>query len=286
MPRGWLDGMRRPGAGVAGSDDEAPSNLYALPITNSRAESGAVLMTRHVPFPAKSVIDSYVQVERLLSKFLEAVPYVDEHREVWSPRLTTVLLEAASQFDSLLKFRATASEFAPPKPADIRYYFKTFGEELAKRWVLFVGTDPVVPLRPFTEWERLPSYEQDKYTSLAWWNSYTALKHDRFRNQTEATLQNSVNAAAALFLAILRTDECRSFVAEAFRCPSKQGSAAPHIPEDYANPHIVYGTIESKLFVYPVGWTDRPISRRDTWDHRQANPRFRQWFDEYSDSQS
>jgi hypothetical protein len=81
------------------------------------------------PFPGYSVISWFETVESWLSDVLTVVPYCEEHLNVWSPQLVTVLLEACSQIDSLYK-----DEFGE---IDIVGYFTRCGETLAPRWLLF-----------------------------------------------------------------------------------------------------------------------------------------------------
>ena len=53
-------------------------------------------------FPGRNVISWYESVEALLDDVLTVIPFEPSHLTVWSPKLTTVLLETCSQ---LLSFR-------------------------------------------------------------------------------------------------------------------------------------------------------------------------------------
>ena len=71
---------------------------------------------------------------------LRHIPYVPSHESVWSPSLTTILLEACSQLDSLWKYEVknTPASILHPsgKNLDIKYYFQNFGPTLAPEWVV------------------------------------------------------------------------------------------------------------------------------------------------------
>lgn len=55
------------------------------------------------------------------------------------------------------------------------------------------------PIEPFGEWG------QNK--SLPWWNTFTNLKHDRLKNHKDATLVNTVRALAAAFVILTLQNE-------------------------------------------------------------------------------
>ena len=91
-------------------------------------------------FPGETVISSFSQVELMFDDVLRHIPYVSEHKDVWSPSLVTVLMEACSQLDSLWKYKVTNSPNAILPPSgenlNITYYFQNFGQSLASEWAV------------------------------------------------------------------------------------------------------------------------------------------------------
>lgn len=56
----------------------------------------------------------------------------------------------------------------------------------------------VANIAPFAGWDsKKPS------VSLKWYNAYNAIKHDRIVNQSEATLENAINAVCAVAILLI-----------------------------------------------------------------------------------
>ena len=146
--------------------------------------------------PHRSIVAAYSRLENGLSDFLRAIPLESAHLQVWSPILATTILEAGSQLDSLWKMQLRADETASDR-ADIAKYFKTFGKQVAGRW-LVVWSDDGQKIVPFAEW-----HQATKYTRLPWWQAYNELKHDRWMNKRNATIRNAILAVGGVFLAII-----------------------------------------------------------------------------------
>src|SRR5690348_5958574 len=134
-------------------------------------------------FPGKSVVESFHFAEKTLAEVLAVVPYTTEHFTVWSARLVTVILEACSQLASLWRFcaRRWPQLKAKPKPV-INDYWEYFRDDVRTKWcVVFAGSKPET-LRPFLNWNCA------EYESLAWWNAYNKLKHNRLENVKYASI--------------------------------------------------------------------------------------------------
>ena len=76
-------------------------------------------------FPGRNVISWYESVEALLDDVLTVIPFEPSHLTVWSPKLTTVLLETCSQLDSLWKHEALLLPDVTGRRLTIKDYFKS-----------------------------------------------------------------------------------------------------------------------------------------------------------------
>lgn len=237
-------------------------------------------------FTAQSVINSFIQNEAMLKDVLNIVPYSEEHLNVWSPILATVLLESCSQLDSLWKYRLKdldkkylEDDFRikiPDRPK-MTNHFSFWGGHVALSWVVFWGGLPTM-VTPFDAWKKdgkpKPPVE---YAPLDWWVAYNKLKHDRFLNQNKATLYFTVRALAGLFVAIIKSDFCQEAILQA-----NWLSASEYVPEkpfDRVSPYN-YVTIETNLFSYAAGWEKEQKILGDAWQG-PASHRFRAWFEKY-----
>src|SRR3984957_20353670 len=106
----------------------------------------------------KTVLEGFTFLENMLAESEPFVPYRAEHFGVWSPRFTTIIMEAASQAESLwratLIHRAPASQRAQlaKKRMTVDNYRREFKQEFVPQWaVYFGGADPEV-IRPFEHW--------------------------------------------------------------------------------------------------------------------------------------
>ena len=98
-----------------------------------------------------------------------------------------------------------------------------------------------------------------------------------------ATLEYTVNAVAGLFLAIIRSEDCRDGIAQLgwLSCNgTTNGNPQAWLGEDSQSTKRKAIAVESKLFVYAVGWSKETIKKQSIWNG-SASHRFRQWFDQY-----
>jgi hypothetical protein len=233
-------------------------------------------------FPGRSVISWFSSVEQMLEEVLAVIPYEEAHLGVWSPKLTTIILEACSQLDSLWKHEALLSEYVKQKKPTISHYYGYFGEYLAPRWLVFWGEHPT-QLKPFAAWQNT-SFEESKYQSnpLKWWTAYNALKHDRIKSRKDSKLEHAVYALAGLFLAILRCESCRTPVLEAGWLQSVSHNPKVALDEDVNDTSRIVVCAETRLFSYPVSnWRIKSKREGLRWTG-PASDRFRSWYDEAS----
>ena len=205
---------------------------------------------RDAPSFSVTAVQGLLTVETFLQEAMRYVPYCDSHRNVWSSHFTGIILEAGSQIDSIWK---AAAKLEMPSCSnerlDITDHFKRFGNLVAKQKVIYFAGELPCAITPFEEWQN------SNYAPLKWWTAYNALKHDRFTNQTEATLDYAVNAVAAMFLAVIYSGACDvALISANFLDPSSGN------PWAYSNTGLLRDVtydcraiIETKLFAHPLG---------------------------------
>ena len=233
-----------------------------------------------------SVIVWFNSTEQMLSEVMDIVPYETAHEDFWSPKLVTILLEACSQLDSLLKHQAALSAYTKKGRLDIGHYFQYFGEYLSPKWAIFWGEAPE-KIKPFDKWTGA-TFKRDLYPKnypLEWWEAYNAIKHDRIQNRKEATYKRAVQALAGLFVAILYCEVTRKAVGASgwLQYPNPNMNPVSCL-EDHVNPMpLQYVLAETNLFSYPAGWMKKKIHSNLLWAG-PASARFSLWFQEQSDA--
>jgi hypothetical protein len=233
--------------------------------------------------PMSTVGDGFLFVEKLLRKALRFVPYADEHLKVWSPRFATIILEAGSQFSSLLHATAVADgHLTSSDRSDVGNYREWYGKVLAPQWaILFLGdTQPL--LAPFNQWRKSSFAASDNPNMrLPWWESYNALKHDRLANAGRATLECAAQSVAALFLSIVYSGQCDSLLINGREFTVGHSMLPLTLPSPLRDAHANYWiTVESRLFGHPIAWCDKPVTRDNSWDGA-ANDRYKSWWRTY-----
>ncbi len=161
------------------------------------------------------VYDWYTDIERRLSEIVRVLPFVEaaQLKEVRSPRLASILLEAASLFDTLLrdqlpeKFIGAKGKTTLKKNANIANYRKIIEPDLrlsSSQSLLLLGLPSLLsPFGPWADSNDLP---------LPWWGAYNGLKHDRLSESVAVTLEDCLQAACALNQVMMNVPMIRSFV--------------------------------------------------------------------------
>ncbi len=206
-----------------------------------------IAQLRDAPAYGVTAVQSFLAVESALVSVLRHIPYCDAHKAVWSPALAQIILEAASQVDSIWK--AVTAAGGNNDRLTITNHFEAFGKLVAKQRVVFFGGISPIDICPFDGWE------SPGYTPLRWWTAYTQLKHDRFSNQSDATLESALDATAALLLAIIYSGACDlAFIAATLL------DTDGHNPWAYTNTGLIRdikfecrAKIETATFAHPLG---------------------------------
>jgi hypothetical protein len=249
-------------------------------------------MHNHAEGTQEAVVEEFFFVEGLLRESLQFIPFCKEHLAVWSPRFTTIILEASSQTDSLWKkaadknkirrVKAPTSKNKPKKPArdaDLRItdYFEHFGIVLFPQWALLFNSSERTIINPFEAWND-SGRRSVKYRPLPWWSAYNALKHDRLGNRSLATLDNAVQAVAALFLSVIYSGLCDQAILDNELLQIHMHSATFALIKDLSP--MNWAKIESKLFAHPIGWCDKKVRQGSWWP--TEGQRFRSHWRAYS----
>jgi len=232
------------------------------------------------PLPAKFVVASFIETEKMLVEVLDVIPYCEKHLKVWSPRFATILLEACSQLDSLWKF------LLDPDPASendltMKHYAHHFSDLLSEVWTVFFGSEEPQVLHPFSDWKEAKCTEGTDTKSLKWWNAYNKVKHDRLHERTTATLEQAVLALCGLFVAIVNSDDCRNAIEEAEWVTGRgYWDIEPYLGRDTFVKGGTCVSISSRLFSYAVGAGQDPVENLGWWNPSVAD-RLRWWHDDY-----
>ena len=142
------------------------------------------------------LISQFTNLEEQLLGCMEFIPFVDQNQQVISPKFATIILEACSLIESILK------EITNDK--GIKYNFKKYAEvnenslELENTISLFLGSPPRF-YQPYEKWTKnIPD----------WWKSYNKLKHDRLNNYEFGTYETAILSLTGLHQLI---SKCRLF---------------------------------------------------------------------------
>ncbi len=156
---------------------------------------------------ALQIYEWYSDIERRLSEVVRVLPFIeaDELKNVRSPRLASILLEAASLVDTLLRDQLPSSFTRPNGKTTIKRYATIVDYRRELDPTLHLSTTQSlllhgVPLllSPFSTWV----HPTDK--TLEWWDSYNKLKHDRLASSVAVTLEDCLHATCALNHVMMR----------------------------------------------------------------------------------
>ncbi|MEN6341760.1 MAG: hypothetical protein ABFC89_04285 [Methanospirillum sp.] len=160
--------------------------------------------------------EEYQNIEEDFLRYLRNVPLAAAHFEVWSFPLSNFLINIGSLIDSFFKNIAFEESMRSAlgietitgekgKSNIVRYQavFEPF-YSLSKSTIMELKNYSA--LFPFANWNM---EDNRKPTAPSWWDAYTSLKHDRFQNNEQATLKNTLDALGGLFLLNVKSIETR-----------------------------------------------------------------------------
>lgn len=135
----------------------------------------------------------FIALEQDLETASRFVEFDDRNMDVFSIEFARLLFAAASEVDVIAKL--ICSKLNPTAKAENMPQYKS---------LLSAGIPELVDMEV-----RIPRYEitlkpwaalRDASSRIAWWDSYNAVKHDRGRSYSQATLKNALEATAGLML--------------------------------------------------------------------------------------
>lgn len=166
---------------------------------------------------ADTAIEGFSELEARLIDFLRVIPYENTHYRVYSPTLASILLDACSLIESVLKSTMDNARYnaipditnlrnrrysdTPPFLTinQLRTVFRPDG--LAGKRVVYLPRGD--RSAPWSAWG------PNRVVRPTWWNAYNAVKHDRFGNFSQARLHQTAHAMKALFLVLSLSLEYR-----------------------------------------------------------------------------
>ena len=169
-------------------------------------------MDQNSIFSPSLLWDWYEEIENRYREYCDYVPLAEEHFEVWSVKLASLIIEIGSTLDSFLGAarncqlfnRYSQSQFSnaselnkalkkgKPKIKDHkRIYDAIYGLNEKSIYVKTLKKS----ILPFEDWKT-----QD---TLWWWTNYNKTKHHRFTRLKDANLKTALYALGGLFLSII-----------------------------------------------------------------------------------
>lgn len=172
-------------------------------------------MSHLTEFSVHQIYEWYMDIERRLGEVVRVLPFVKaaQLKDVHSPRMASILLEAASLVDTLLRdqlpesFVRANGKTTQKDDANITDYRNKLDSVLGlsrSQSLLLLGMPSL--LSPFAPWA------DSEDCVLPWWRAYNGLKHDRLSRSGEVTLEDCLQAACAFNQVMMNVPIIRSFV--------------------------------------------------------------------------
>lgn len=181
---------------------------------------------------------SSVRSSRLLFRKLENVFSIIEpdraHDPVFGLELRELVILACTEVESAWKSVLLANG-AKGRNFSTKKYVKLLEPMRLKEWEVRLNLFPDYgPITPFETWE---DKEEKTTKSLAWYDAYNKVKHNRESALAEATFGNVVNAMAALFILTIAQFGTEHLDSDLFGVDPFYMSAFPEWREDqYTRP--------------------------------------------------
>jgi len=160
------------------------------------------------------------QLEGYMKDFLNYIPLDEDHLQVYSPKLITIILEIGPELTSALEIAVGCTriypvweEFDPELRSDREKLWKK--EENGKKYSRSLSFNDYysflekhnqqklgearVQLKDMGAYFKPFEKTNAKKTNPEWWNTYNQLKHDKYDNRKKATLEAALKSLGALF---------------------------------------------------------------------------------------
>lgn len=150
--------------------------------------------------------DYFLLLERDLSDIFDYIEPCPENLKTYGPMLTKLLLSAGSEieatFKDLIKVKDPDNAILQKKPSNMNQY-RQFAhaflqKELDQVQIGFNRSE--MACSPWDYWWKQDGKNREPEDSAAtWWTAYTDIKHNRAENSNSASMENVLDAMAALF---------------------------------------------------------------------------------------
>jgi hypothetical protein len=165
---------------------------------------------------ADIALEGFLDLERRFESFVRVVPVAPEHNSVYSPALTSILLDTCSMVETVLKSSMDnaryntinnitairAKRYTQNWPYlninDLRAVFKADTFYAKPVWYLPRNQRSF----PWYAWRKTHGHPK-------WWDAYNSVKHSRFQQVKKASLLTTLHALKGLFLALVQSPEFR-----------------------------------------------------------------------------
>jgi hypothetical protein len=188
------------------------------------------------------VVSNFEELESRLIECLSFIPFIENNKQVISPKFIPIILEACSLIDSVFK----NSKGQKGKKHDLKSYTKLVEHHLylEEATTIFLNP-PLLFLTPFENWTK---------TAPSWWAAYNKLKHDRLDNYDAATYENAILAMSGLHQVISRSVEFAPVLLSAGWFNSNSHDVGELIAARFSLSGVPIQVIPvaSKLFVSPL----------------------------------
>lgn len=153
--------------------------------------------------------DYFLLLEKDLNDILDSIEPCEDNLQVYGPKLAKLLLATGSEIDvsfkELIKLLKQNYKIADAKADNINDYKKFVQKYLQQEFdQVEVGfaRSRLISI-PWSNWWKTSNNKRGPNDApLPWWNAYNQVKHHRVEKYNLATLENVLDAIAALFTLI------------------------------------------------------------------------------------
>lgn len=179
----------------------------------------------------------YIELEKELIDIGHYISIEEDNFSAYSLVLQKYILEVDSELDNVMK---EISGFSGEERSNIEKYYSNIVAAFPQIKNQSVTVNSF-KLKPFDGWK-----EDQPSASLAFWDEYNAIKHNRVANKKKASLKNAVYALAALFiLEMYEIDrKYKEDITASINSPEDDTESSLFIMEDWAC-HIRMSKIET-----------------------------------------
>ncbi len=131
-----------------------------------------------------------------LSGIFRVVEPGGSNAQAFGPSIMNLLIVACTEVEAQWKSVLHANGYAGSSTKD---YFKTCEALRLKEYSVLLAPYPwLAPIQPFADWS------SDRPSgSLAWYDAYNDVKHDRYTNYSKATLSHCISAVSAIAILLV-----------------------------------------------------------------------------------